>query len=448
MDFKEFAAELKAKIEASEAKIKELEAKLADKVSVEEKSAIEEQIKNLDLTAQEFKNELKTVKTDKVNKGFIENFSELVHSDNFKSQLKEVLEGKRAKSEKFEVKIATSDATNPVLRTTGNTNIYSAAFEPNVFISKANMFTVPADKNRIVWLNGSFTDNTGYVDEATAGSTANAGTIAEVYRELAKLHSFVPFSAETASDMSYFVNWVRNKSIEAINSKIDTLIYAGTGNDSTATKEIYGLKTQGSTAFNASTAGLADAIENATIADLVRACVAQIRIGGKGAFTPNAVFMHPADVAKLNSAKNKVGDYIQIMPTGQYFIYGLPVYETANISAGELLVSDTSTWQLYQKGAIEVEIDRAASTDSYVLYLRWRGNFVVSTEDKKGNIYVASIPTAIAAIGVDTPLAVTASISNTELDVNITNTAVPVSGSVTIANTTLDPVNTKEVSAT
>ena len=421
MDFKEFAAELKAKIEASEAKIKELEAKLADKVSVEDKSAIEEQIKNLDLTAQEFKNELKNVKTEKVDKSFIDNFSELVNSDNFKNQVKEVLEGKRAKSEKFEVKIATSDATNPVLRTTGNTNIYSAAFEPNVFMSKANIFTVPADKNRIVWLNGSFTDNTGYVSENTAVSSANAGTIAEAYRELAKIGSSLPFTAETASDMSYFVNWARNKSIEAINSKVDSLIFAGAGNDSTATKEIYGLKTQGSTAFSASTAGLADAIENATIADLVRACSAQIRIGGKGAFVPNAVFMHPSDVAKLNAAKNKAGDYIQVMPTGQYFIYGLPVYETANVAADELLVADTRTWQLYQKGAIEVEIDRVASTDSYALYLRWRGNFVVSTEDKKANIYVASIATALAAIGVATPL-----------DVHITNT-------------TLDPVNTKAV---
>ena len=37
-------------------------------------------------------------------------------------------------------------------------------------------------------------------------------------------------------------------------------------------------------------------------------------------------------------------------------------------------------------------------TDSFVLYLRWRGNFVVPANDKLGNIYVADIATAKAAL--------------------------------------------------
>ena len=53
----------------------------------------------------------------------------------------------------------------------------------------------------------------------------------------------------------------------------------------------------------------------------------------------------------------------------------------------------------------EVEIDREASTGSYTMYLRWRGQFVIPSNKKKAVIYVANIGTAIAAItGADTKL--------------------------------------------
>jgi len=60
---------------------------------------------------------------------------------------------------------------------------------------------------------------------------------------------------------------------------------------------------------------------------------------------------------------------------------------------------------MYEKLGFEVEIERVASTDSYVMYLRWRGQFVVPANKKKAVIYVANIGTAIAAItGADTKL--------------------------------------------
>jgi hypothetical protein len=86
------------------------------------------------------------------------------------------------------------------------------------------------------------------------------------------------------------------------------------------------------------------------------------------------------------------------MPDGSMTIYGLRVFETTKIGAAEILVSDTRTWQLHQKQTLEIEIDRVASTDSYVMYMRWRGNFVVPTHGKLGNIYVANTTTAITAI--------------------------------------------------
>jgi hypothetical protein len=66
---------------------------------------------------------------------------------------------------------------------------------------------------------------------------------------------------------------------------------------------------------------------------------------------------------------------------------------------------DTAALQMYEKLGFEVEIERVASTDSYVMYLRWRGQFVVPDNKKKAVIYVEDIGNAIAAIaGTDNKL--------------------------------------------
>ena len=44
---------------------------------------------------------------------------------------------------------------------------------------------------------------------------------------------------------------------------------------------------------------------------------------------------------------------------------------------------------------------RVPSTDSFVMYLRWRGQVVVPTYAKLGNIWCSSIATAIASITTD-----------------------------------------------
>ena len=70
-----------------------------------------------------------------------------------------------------------------------------------------------------------------------------------------------------------------------------------------------------------------------------------------------------------------------------------------------MIVMDTAALQMYEKLGFEVESECVASTDSYVMYLRWRGQVVGPANKKKAVIYVANIGTAIAAItGADTKL--------------------------------------------
>lgn len=192
----------------------------------------------------------------------------------------------------------------------------------------------------------------------------------------------------------------------AIRNKVDTEMISGAGADgATHGKEVYGLITSGSTAFNATTAGVNGAIAGAQIFDLLNAIDSQISLGTNDAYQANLILMHPSDFAKYRSLKDNNGALLFQNNGGVYSYMGKTVKQTAKLSAGQMIVLDTAALQMYEKLGFEVEIERVASTDSYVMYLRWRGQFVVPANKKKAVIYVANIATAIAAItGADTKL--------------------------------------------
>lgn len=456
------AADIQAEIKATSEGLKNQEAELKTAVEKGEKSAkeIEEMAKEvkslkdaLETKTTEIKaldEALNTMNTELKKKGQMKeegtDFQRVIESAEFKSQLGELMAGKRSKMQ-FEVKddptsLVTANATNPVARTMMGT-IYSAAYEPNKFINAFNPVTVPQDKNRAMWFDGVYYSNVGYMSELTAITTGDGGTIEEKYREIAKIGAKLPFSAEVASDMSYFLNWYKNEGVLSVNAKIDELLYAGVGADGGAyTKNIYGMKTQGATAFSAATAGLALAIPSANIADLIRAAATQIRIQSSGRYNPNAVFLHPSNVALLYTLKNSQADYISILPNGAMSVYGINILETTRVAATEMLLVDTSTMQLFQKGGLELEVTRYPETDSYVMYIRWRGQAVVPAFAKLGNIFVSNITTAIAAISSGATV-IEAHITNNPLNVfEITTTT-----TAAVTTTTTAAVTTTTTSA-
>lgn len=410
------ATELKTKFEAIDAKFEEvkglneklteLEGKVSAVVVKEDNAEIMEVKSNIEKLNESI-NEInkKMVKQDVEVKATLEDSLRSVYeSAEFKSQLQEVVEGKRQSTKAFEVKtdpssVILSGITGDVTRTYPFGGVKGSLFEPNKFLANMNVVTIPQDKNRALWYDGTYYSNVGYMTELTAITTGDGAAVEEKTREIAKVGAKLPFSSEVVSDASYFINWAKNKGVESVLNKIDELIWGGIGADGGAyTKNIYGIKTQGSTAFNASTAGLALAIQDANIADVILAAATQIRISGKGQYMPKMVYMHPTDVTKLRSLKNKQADYINILPDGSLLVHGMVIMETAKVSANELLVATPETLQLHQKAGLETEIERVASTDSFVLYLRWRGQVVVPTTDILGNVYVSNITTAIAAI--------------------------------------------------
>jgi len=221
------AVEAKAKAESVEVKMTEIETGFSVKATdlKKEIDQLNEGINDLNKKMAEGKMETKGT--------FVDALKAVYEGAEFKTQLQEVFDGKRAKSQTFliEVKddptsVITSGATNPVSRTYGG-GISGALYEPNKFITNMQVVTVPADKNRAMWFDGAYFGNADYVEELTAVTTGDGATIEEKYRELAKIGSKILFSSEVTTEMSSFVNWARGKGIEEILSKVNSLIYSG-----------------------------------------------------------------------------------------------------------------------------------------------------------------------------------------------------------------------------
>lgn len=408
------AQELRDEIKAANDKAAALELKVTEMEGKENAnqallSEYKKGLEDLQTSLEDLNKELKTIKEKKVEiKNFGAAIQEVIESAEFKSQLDEMKNGTRARSKSFEIKtdptsVVTAGLTGDVARTVSPTDIFAAGTISNKFLAVCAVRTIGQDKNMASWFDGTYYSNVGYVSELTALTTGDGAELAEKYREVAKVGAFLPFSSEAMSDMSYFVNWAKNEGVKALLSKVDDLIWQGAGQDSVKPKEVYGIKTQGATAFNATTAGLALSISNANIADVIAAGIAQIKIQGNELYTPNYVFMHPSDVAKLRALKNTIADYLSILPNNVMTIHGLTILETARMTANQLLIVDSSTLQLHVKQGLEMEIERVASSDSWKMHLRWRGNLVVPTNAKLGNVYVSNITTAKAALDVATP---------------------------------------------
>jgi uncharacterized protein len=378
------------------------------KKAVEEKNAALEKklneqndcIDNLDASIKEMSEKvMNLIEKKKYERTFDEQFKSFMEGKDYKDALDKMQKGERQRVQ-FEIKLDTSALTGDVNRTINNTTIYADAQKNLVLFGRIPSIPVAEGKNKILFTEGSFTDNTGYVTEGNAVATANTASATENYRELAKIGSKLPFTRETATDVAYLLNWAKNEGLKAIQNKVDAELISGEGadTDSTTKKKIYGIIGQGSTAFNASTAGMANAIENADFVNLIDAIDAQINIGTNGAYVANVIFIHPADFGKLKNVKDKSGRFLFDQNGGVYTFVGKRVVVTSKLSAGQLLVAAEEAFDLYEKQAIEIEIERVASTDSYVMYERWRGQLVVPSNKKKAVIYVANISSAIAAI--------------------------------------------------
>lgn len=312
-----------------------------------------------------------------------------------KDEIKGMLDSHRGSFKlEFEVK---EDPVSP-LSTGQITNIaYGVALEPGVHSARllANAFYEAFGKDvvratQFNWLEGEFTDNADYVEELAAAADDTAAVV-EKSRLFGKLAAHLRVSSEVADFFEEVYNWARNTAQLKIAAKLDNEIFQGLGADSgagTSTKKVYGLKSQ-ATAFSATGAKY----KNATIADVILDAQMQAMAYG---YTINKAFVSFADLANIRGLKNANGNYLYNEVTG--ILNGVAIVPTPRVTAGTMLLADTSIVRIKERPVWELEIVRNAQLDGWDVYVRKAAQTLVKTNDKKGLIWVASISTAISAI--------------------------------------------------
>lgn len=238
------------------------------------------------------------------------------------------------------------------------------------------------------WLEGTYTDATAYVDELAVMADSEAKAT-EQTRQMSKFGAHLLLSSEVTDFFTALYDWARNMGQRKLDEFADAEIFAGAGADTNATtkKKVYGLKTQ-ATAFSA----LAT-YASPTIADVLLDAIAQVK---KEGYAANAAFVSFADEAAFRGLKDTTGHYLYNEATGM--LGALRIIPSRQLTAGQVLVADTSVVKIKQRPTYELEIVRNAKQDGWDVYLRKAIQTLVKTPDKKGLIWIASLSAAITAI--------------------------------------------------
>lgn len=392
------AQELQEKMEAAEKK-----AENAAKEAADAKTKADETASKLEKTEQALEESKKEVcnldKTVKEQQKALEDLNKKLKEKNGKSfdiVLREFMEENKAAMEKFiesktygtvSFKFSTSNITNSSLGVQLDQNIYAERLAANAFLSTFPNITRTG--NSIEWIEGSDTDNTGYVGELEEPATGNSYELAGKTRRFAKVATFIEVSQEIEDWFNAVYQWARTRGITRVLRKADTFIWSGDGADTTKPNHVYGLKTSGSTAFAATGAKY----ENANIADVILDAIAQAKANG---FSSNVAIVPTTIEAQIRGLKDKNGNYLFNQVTGM--LGQVKIVLTDQLSATEIVVADTSCVAIIDKGEYEMELERLAGKDGWRVWLRKSFQIQVPTSEKKGVIYVANTTTAIAAL--------------------------------------------------
>ena len=413
--------ELKSNLDGIVTKVTNLEGAAVKAADIE---ALKSQIAGIKtgMTAEELKND-PTIKKldDTINdlNGKIEAMSKKggAPTMELKDAIKEVLEKEEVKSiftsnkaagmQTFELKAATSDVTGTIAVTDMKKDINFPRLRALSFLPLLPQGMVGTDKNRIGWIEGTYTSNVGYVGEATAATTADAMTAVEKTRAMAKASAKIKVTKEMTTDYSYIASKLQNKMLTKGLLFLDKEIWSGDGNDSTAANHIYGLKGH-ATAFSATKSGLALLVDKPTVVDVVEAARLQCAVidaanlTDAGGYTPNVLFINPVTMSKIRLAKGTDGNYlVNRLADGTLTLNGLTIIESNAVAVNELMVMDSSVAEVYFKQNPEIQIGQEATDltqDQYTIVMFLRAQLVIEGPDKLGLVLVSDISAAITAL--------------------------------------------------
>jgi len=383
----------KAATEKVTAEIKSLQDQLTEAKSDTE--AKEKEIENLDKSVKSLKAEIEKLGKERV-------------ITDFKSAFRAALEEKKdvikenfdAQKNNFSIDIEMKTVNDIGTGLVSPNNFLSVAVDPTIHAAApvANAFIVafgirPRTANKLGWIEATAQNGADYVAELAQNNKKSDVSFAEKSRRFGKIAHTMRISTEFEDWFEQLYNYCVNEGVRMILNKLDQEIWNGLGADSgtgTSPDKIYGLKSQ-ATAFSA-----LGTYQDATIADVLFDAAAQV---AKEGYNANVAFVTWADYASLRGIKDAAGNYIFDQARSQ--LGSLRIYPTGRLSSGEAFVADTTCVEIYAGHGYELEFIRNGVYDAYDVFFRRAAQTKVSTPNKKGLIYVASVSTAKTAINVD-----------------------------------------------
>jgi HK97 family phage major capsid protein len=214
-----------------------------------------------------------------------------------------------------------------------------------------------------------------------------------------KVTAFITITDELLDDPAQMASQVNNKLVAKVMQAVEDqyLKGDGTGTNLNGVKTVASAFTPGSFAT-----GQPNAVESPNVVDVITVAKAQIAVANQG--MPNAIIMHPEDVAAMKTVKVTSTDrrYVErVLASGQTLsIDGTPVVVSNAIDKGEYVVGNFQLSTLYTKDSLEVEVGYNA--DNFVknfktIRAEWRGAGVIETNDRTAFV-AGTIATDIAAI--------------------------------------------------
>ena len=210
-----------------------------------------------------------------------------------------------------------------------------------------------------------FPKESAYDDGAgvAAGGTAVGQSdfdITAVSVNVEKLGTFMRITEEMLNDTPQLSAYLSARVPGKVLSAEDNQILNGTG----ASNQLDGFFTAGnSAAFNATTAGFADAVEAANEYDVLVAAMNQLNLSN---YTASTILLNPTDLHKIVLLKSTANEYLrqQIYAGIQPTIMGIPVTVNTAVTAGNFLVGDLGVAsQLWIRENLAVEFSREDSTN-------------------------------------------------------------------------------------
>jgi HK97 family phage major capsid protein len=210
-----------------------------------------------------------------------------------------------------------------------------------------------------------------------------------------KRTAFIKVSTEMLDDIDFIESEIRNELMRLLMLDVENTSYSGNG----TAPNMNGIRTV-ATAFAAGT--FAGTVDNPNSADVLVVAMNQIAIANQEA--PNAIMMHPSDIAALKLMKVSATDkrYVdRLLYIGMDLtLDGVPMIGSTLVTAGTYLVGNFNLSVLYQKQGVMINIGLDGNDwtkNMRTIIAEWRGALVTKNNNRTAFVK-GTFATDIAAL--------------------------------------------------